>query len=118
MSTTTTLRPSTNRVAATRRGTHLTFRGRVLVVLGLAALLCGAFAFGRSASEASETAVPASTPTLGQTTVEAGDTLWSVAQRIAPDSDPRPVVAQLRRLNELESAQLQVGQQLLLPAAA
>lgn len=117
MSATTTLRPGTTAAAATRR-THLTFRGRAVVVLGLAALLCGAFAFGRSASEAAGTEAPTSAPTLSQTTVEPGDTLWSVAKRIAPDRDPRPLVSQLRRLNDLESAQLQVGQQLLLPAAA
>lgn len=28
--------------------------------------------------------------------VQPGDTLWSVAQRLSPDGDPRPLVAELR----------------------
>jgi Tfp pilus assembly protein FimV len=31
--------------------------------------------------------------------VQPGDTLWSIAQRIAPGEDPRPVVAALRERN-------------------
>ena len=53
-----------------------------------------------------------------QTTVQPGDTLWSVAQRIAPDNDPREVVAQIRRINHLHTSALQAGQLLLLPTAA
>jgi LysM repeat protein len=54
-------------------------------------------------------------PGLQQTTVQSGDTLWSIAQRIAPDNDPRDVIAQIRRINHLQSSSLRVGQQLLLP---
>jgi hypothetical protein len=30
--------------------------------------------------------------------VQPGDTLWSIAERIAPDSDPRPIVEELREM--------------------
>ncbi len=50
--------------------------------------------------------------------MQPGDSLWSVAQRIAPQNDPREVIAQIRRLNDLEGSELQVGQQLLLPTSA
>ena len=97
--------------------TRLTRRGRVLLLGLLVAVLFGAFSLGRSASEAA----PPSTATLAQqqrVTVQAGDSLWSLAQQAAPDHDPRDVVAKIRDLNDLTSSELQVGQQLLLPAAA
>ena len=102
--------------AVARRGVHLTGRGRVLLVLALAALLLGAFAIGRSASSQATTTVsmPAAAPT--QVTVQAGDTLWTLARRLAPGRDTRDVVDQLRRLNHLSSANdLKASQQLLLP---
>ncbi|MCU1689148.1 MAG: peptidoglycan-binding protein [Jatrophihabitantaceae bacterium] len=43
-------------------------------------------------------------------TVQAGDTLWSLASRLAPDTDPRAVVSDLRRVNRLDSVILQPGQ--------
>ncbi|HEV8648702.1 MAG TPA: LysM peptidoglycan-binding domain-containing protein [Actinomycetes bacterium] len=47
-------------------------------------------------------------------TVQAGDTLWGIARRAAPERDPREVVDQLLRDNRLRG-QLQPGQQLSLP---
>lgn len=49
-------------------------------------------------------------PVPAQVTVHAGDTLWSIAGRIAPGVDPRAEVATLQRLNHLGGAQLQPGQ--------
>jgi hypothetical protein len=48
-------------------------------------------------------------------TVQAGDTLWSIALRIAPGRDPRPLVDQLIEDNHLQGS-LQVGQAIFLPA--
>ena len=48
-------------------------------------------------------------------TVKQGDTLWSIARRIAPERDPRPVVDQLIADNHLQGS-LQVGQAIDLPA--
>ena len=95
---------------------RLTRRGRVLLLGLLVGLLLVAFSLGRSGSQAATTV--AAVPTLQQTTVQAGETLWGVARRVDPTSDPREVVQQLRSLNHLASASLQVGQQLLLPRAA
>lgn len=50
----------------------------------------------------------------GSVTVQPGDTLWSIAQRTAPQRDPRQVVDQLRRLNHLNSVALTPGQTLKL----
>jgi LysM repeat protein len=48
-------------------------------------------------------------------TVQAGDTLWAIAKRVAPARDPRAVVDQVARENHLQGP-LQAGQELLLPA--
>jgi len=97
---------------------HLTKRGRFLIVLGLVALLTAAFWAGRSLSDTS--AATAATPKapLPQVTVQQGDTLWSLARDLAPENDPREVVAQIRSLNHLETANVLVGQQIVLPRAA
>jgi LysM repeat protein len=54
---------------------------------------------------------PPLSPAVGQTyVVKPGDTLWSIAATIAPDSDPRPVVDALRAANG--GPGIQVGQRL------
>ncbi len=97
---------------------RLTRRGRAVLVLVLAALLLAVFSLGPQATQAAGVISESARQPLDQTTVQPGESLWSVAQRIAPDNDPREVVAQLRRLNDLSGSQLQVGQHLLLPRAA
>ena len=96
---------------------RLTRRGRLLVLAVLVAVLFGAFSLGRSATQASSVAGDGA-PAAQLTVVQPGESLWSVAQRIAPEHDPREVIAQIRRLNDLETSRLQVGQHLLLPTAA
>ena len=49
--------------------------------------------------------------------VEPGDTLWSIARRVAPGRDPRPVVDGLIRANDLRAG-LQAGQELSIPVPA
>ena len=101
---------------AARSGrTRLTRRGRLVLLILAVGLLLAAISVGRAGSQAA-TATETG-PSLQQTTVQQGETLWAVAQRIAPDNDPREVVAQIRRINHLESSSLRVGQQLLLPVA-
>ena len=129
MSTATSTRPSLRPVplvvpaerrpaSAHRSGrAHLTRRGRVAILLVIAALLFTAFSLGRAGSQASGDSTAPTAPRVEQTTVMPGDTLWSVAKRIAPDNDPREVVAQIRALNDLSGSELQVGQQLFLPVA-
>lgn len=55
-------------------------------------------------------------PSAGSSiTVGAGDTLWSLADQVDPDADPRDVIAAIMSLNELSSPTLQPGQVLRLP---
>ena len=92
---------------------RLTRRGRVVIVTAFALLICAAFLMGRSGADASTD--KAGAPSYTQTTVQPGETLWSVAKRVAPQHDPRALVDEIRSLNHLHSASLTVGQQLLVP---
>ena len=46
--------------------------------------------------------------------VQPGDTLWSIARRVAPGQDPRPVVDGLIEANDVRAG-LQAGQELSIP---
>lgn len=50
--------------------------------------------------------------------VSAGDTLWSVATaHYPPSEDPRPIVEEIRALNDLSGSKLYPGMHLKLPSA-
>lgn len=107
--------PTRGRTAAAP--VHLTRRGRATLLALLVAVLLAAFSLGRANTQAAGVANDGPVPTVGQITVEPGESLWAVARRVAPRNDPREVMAQIVRLNDLTDSQLQVGQQLLLPVA-
>lgn len=89
---------------------HLTRRGRV-VVIGMTLLtLLGVFGLGRASSSSAAGVAPAPSVVL-----QPGDTLWTVAHRVAPKHDPREVVEQLREINHLPTSAVQAGQVLTLP---
>ncbi len=48
--------------------------------------------------------------------VRAGDTLWSIATRLAPSTDPRVVVDAIASANDVDPGALVPGQQLSLPS--
>lgn len=50
-------------------------------------------------------------------TVSAGQTLWSLAEAIAPEANPADVVADIVAVNALDGGAVQAGQTLVLPAA-
>jgi LysM domain len=105
---------------------RLTRRGRIVLVV-LPAVLAGTtalvgltapFAEAQPVRLASTVVVgTVSTGTVPRTVVVGtGDTLWSIAERIAPQADPRDVVANLERANHLSGATVQAGERLVLPA--
>jgi Tfp pilus assembly protein FimV len=96
-------------------------RRRRLAALLLTLALIGAIATaGRALISAASSVEPSSpqpveatllSPAVGETyVVKPGDTLWSIASAIAPNSDPRPVVDALRAANG--GPDIQVGQRL------
>lgn len=56
--------------------------------------------------------VPAETVVIR---VGAGETVWDLAQRVAPKSDQRAVVERIRQLNGMAGSAIQPGQQLQVP---
>jgi len=99
---------------APRSGLVLTRRGRLAILL-LAAVALIALAPWRAIASAPAGAVPEGWSTV---TVAPGDTLWEYAEAAAPGADPRPLVAQIRSVNDLPTSTLQPGQPLAVPAAA
>jgi Tfp pilus assembly protein FimV len=98
---------------------RLTARGR-RVLTGAAALpIVVAIAFGAisggSALASREEGAPAGS--FAEITVMAGESLWSIAQDIAPAADPRDVVDEIVRLNALDGVVLSAGQRLAIPSA-
>ena len=62
------------------------------------------------------TASGASTQQYVQVRVEAGDTLWTLAQEYGPsDMDVRNVIFEICRLNGITAADLQAGQYITIP---
>jgi nucleoid-associated protein YgaU len=85
----------------------------VLVVLAVVGAVRLATAVSVGGSSGPEPISTGRAPVAGQTyVVRQGDTLWSIAEEIAPDSDPRPVVDALRNANG--GATLEVGTRLML----
>jgi LysM repeat protein len=100
---TTDLGVRADRLRLTRRGYVATWAA--VAALG-AALVAVAFL--------SWTAAPAPTerPLGGVVTVQQGDTLWSIAQAVFPNRDPRAEVDKLMTLNHLADAGVRPGQTL------
>lgn len=100
-------RPEERSVAAPLR---LTRRG-VLVLASLVGALAAALigiAWASAPPAANSATGAGSAPAI--VSVQQGDSLWSIAARVAPKTDPRLEVERLQQLNHLSGAQLQPGQ--------
>jgi hypothetical protein len=109
------------RPAAPQRPLTLTRRGRLVVSLlvvaavlmslvAVAAVLLGPAAGTAAAAKEATTHMTAST-----LVVRPGDTLWSIATRVAPNADPRETITALREVNNLAQPVVYVGQRLIIP---
>ncbi|MGI8762152.1 MAG: LysM peptidoglycan-binding domain-containing protein [Jatrophihabitantaceae bacterium] len=86
---------------------RLTRRGIRVVALTVALLAAALVAIAWASAPGAR---PAGAPAPASVTVRSGDTLWSIATRVAPDRDPRAEVADLQRRNHLDSVALHPGQ--------
>ena len=94
---------------------RITARGRaVLLTIVSTPLVILALVFGINAGGAAAT-LDQGTDTFTYVSVESGQSLWDIAAEVAPGADPREFAADVASLNQLESAELQPGQQLAIP---
>lgn len=107
--------PASAREAAPRVRLRITRRGRRVlgaVVALVVAAVVGAILLAGPGAVASNSS---STTTFEYVTVDGGDTLWQVASEIAPTKDPRDVISDIVRLNNLSSTEVAAGQSLAVP---
>ena len=105
-----------SRLSRPRSTVRLTRRGRVVVVVAalLVAFAVGVFVTAAGSVATQHEGTPAPTKIVQ---VGAGDTLWEIASQLADDGDVRPMMEQIKQLNALDSADLQAGQRLVVPAS-
>ncbi len=108
--------PGTTRLPVTRL--RLTVRGRrvLAAAAALPAVLVLSLAIigGGAALASRDAGAPADSFTT--ITVSSGDSLWSIAQEVAPNADPRDVVDAIVRLNALDGVTIAAGQRLAIPS--
>lgn len=97
------------RLRITRRGRAVLGAFLTLLVVGVLAVIA---MFGGSQAVASAEAGGAE---FGYIVVQPGDSLWEVASSIDPNTDPRDLVAEIVRLNQLDGSGVQAGQPIALP---
>jgi hypothetical protein len=96
---------------------RLTQRGRaVLLFLAATPLVIAAFLFAINGGGATAS-LEGSTVPFEYVTVESGQTMWQLAEDLAPQSDPRDVIAEIVQFNQLEGSELYAGQELAIPSS-
>ena len=107
-------------------GLRLTGRGRLALLVLLTVAVFALISVGRVWAQADSSSGGA-TPTVASAdgsaalgyqnwVVQPGETLWSVASAVAPDTDPRETIASIVDLNALADTSVEAGQTLLVPA--
>lgn len=102
--------PRTPHLRLTRRGR------RVFTALAAVPLVVGALVFALNGGGATASADLA-TGDFQYVTVESGQSLWQLAESLAPGADPREVVADIVLLNQLEGSVVYPGERLAIPVA-
>ena len=86
---------------------------RTLVVLSLAIVMVATFAF--SAGAGSTDSMATSPDSFVSVVVGPGETLWSLAGRMAGDGDVRSLIEEIMIVNSLATPDVQAGQSLRIP---
>lgn len=107
--------------SAEEHDVRLTRRGRLARTAAIATLLVALLlsvtqALGAGRALADDSSSPMPVTTLSVVVVQ-GDSLWGIAERVAPGTDPREVIEGIRELNAMRSNRIQPGEVLLVPNA-
>lgn len=97
------------RLRITRRG-RIVF-GTLATLFAVAALALIAMFGGAQAVASSESAATE----FGYVVVQPGASLWQVASALDPSADPRDLVAEIVRLNQLGDSAVQAGEPIAVP---
>ena len=90
-----------------RRRRTVAILGIALTAVLLSPLAAGAVRRGEAPAQPAQQVV----------VVGAGDTLWSIAQRVSPGADPRATIAEIEQVNaSVDPGALVPGQSLVVPA--
>ena len=92
---------------------RLTARGRIVLALLASFLILGTWLTvgGGSADASTDPGIVVG----GTVVVQSGESLWSIATELAPNSDPRDMVMRIRDMNNLGSSHVYPGQSLTVP---
>ena len=95
---------------------RITARGRaVIMVLVAAPIVAASLVLALNGGGAIATDSGASTP-LESVTVLSGQSLWQLAEELAPHADPREFITDVLAVNTLASAEVRAGQRLEIPS--
>ncbi len=107
--------PAQPLASAPRTRLRLTRRGRAaLTTLAGIPIVAGSLFLALTGEPAVASAEISRVP-LQSVTVESGESLWAIAQAVAPAADPRDVIESIVRLNQLSSYDVVPGQELAIP---
>lgn len=101
---------------AVRPRLRLTRRGRVVFGALLAAPIAVALTLSAFSGSPAQAGATVSTASFEYISVASGESLWDLAAWIAPEADPRDVVADIVELNQLATTEVHPGQRLAIPA--
>jgi hypothetical protein len=96
-------------------GVQLTRRGRLVILIALVGLGVGLMlaltgVFGAATAGSSPTR-----PATRTIVVQPGQTLWSIAQQVAPNADRRDTIARIVELNALPNSSVSAGARIAVP---
>ncbi|MFN8035780.1 MAG: LysM peptidoglycan-binding domain-containing protein [Acidimicrobiia bacterium] len=98
-------------VARCAEPSSATYRRRRVVAAAFALALLAVAGKAGAALEGPSLAGPPRHPSVVTYVVQPGDSLWSIAQRLAPGRDPRPIVDELEQVRR--GATLQPGETII-----
>jgi hypothetical protein len=98
---------------------RLTRRGKVVLIgiplMLLTALLLSLVGFLNAPAKAADSTADLALTRTVSVTVQAGESLWAIAGTVAPERDPRDVIADIVQLNNLSAGSVVPGQELFVP---
>jgi hypothetical protein len=95
---------------------RITRRGRIVLGSLIVVPVLAVLAFQALAGTPAVATGSAPERDLAHVTIMPGESLWSLAEQIAPGSDPLTVIDEIVALNRLDSTSVEQGQRLSLPA--